>query len=151
MSSLILLTLVASSTPGDWSGREARSLEAQPSVLLDRALAAAGDLDAPRPSNGVGLLVTGGILTGLGVLNLGTAPICRADFYRDYVGQNGSDVCFVMSLVLGGTMLVVGLPLLIAGKTKRDKYKAWLETHGQPVLMVLPTGDGALAGWRLGL
>jgi hypothetical protein len=81
---------------------------------------------ADAPSNGVGYLITGGIFTGLGVINLATAPICKADtqFTRDT--QNA---CLIGSLAVGGTFLAVGVPLLIVGAGKRSTYNAWRAEH----------------------
>lgn len=74
-----------------------------------------------RPSTGTGLLIPGGILTGIGVLNLATAPLCMTSLVDDRV----EDECLVASLVVGGVMLGVGIPLLAVGASKRAKYLEW--------------------------
>lgn len=81
--------------------------------------------DAPT-STGVGFLVTGGVFTGLGAVNLLTAPICKTDLISNRDVQNG---CLVASLVAGGAFLAVGVPLLIVGGVKRSKYKQWKASH----------------------
>jgi hypothetical protein len=79
-------------------------------------------VDGPRPSSGVGYLAAGGVFTGIGALNLLTAPICKTDLIRDHDTQ---DACLIASLVIGGTFLVIGVPLLIVGASKRSTYKQW--------------------------
>jgi hypothetical protein len=83
-----------------------------------------GYVDAP--SSGLGLLITGGVFTGLGVINLATAPICKADTQFSPDTQN---VCLIASLAVGGTFLAVGVPLLIVGAGKRSTYNAWRAEH----------------------
>jgi hypothetical protein len=92
-----------------------------------------------RPSRGVGLLVAGGIFTGLGAVNLLTAPICKTDLVGNRDTQN---TCFVASLVAGGTLLAIGLPLLIVGGVKRSHFKAWQANHPLSGLAFSPAGGG---------
>jgi hypothetical protein len=77
-------------------------------------------LDEPPP-RGVGLLVGGGIFTGIGALNLLTAPICKTDLIPDHTTQ---DACLIASLVIGGT-----LPMLIVGGSRRSTFKQWQASH----------------------
>ena len=78
------------------------------------------------PSSGVGFLVTGGVFTGIGVLNLLTAPICKTDLIPD---RDTQSTCLVAALVVGGTFLAIGVPLLIVGGSKRSKFKEWKASH----------------------
>lgn len=98
--------------------------------------------DAP-PSRGVGLLVAGGIFTGIGVLNLATAPICKTDLIGN---RDTQDACLIASLVLGGTFIAVGVPMLVVGGVKRGKFKKWQADHPMAAgLGFSPTrGGGAL-------
>jgi hypothetical protein len=84
------------------------------------------DLDGPRPSSGVGYLAAGGVFTGIGALNLLTAPICKTDLIPNHDTQ---DACLIASLVVGGTFLVIGVPLLIVGGSKRSTFKQWKANH----------------------
>lgn len=84
------------------------------------------DLDGPRPSSGVGYLAAGGVFTGIGALNLLTAPICKTDLIPNHDTQ---DACLIASLVVGGTFLVIGVPLLIVGGSKRSTFKQWKAAH----------------------
>jgi len=79
----------------------------------------------PPPSSGVGLIVTGSIFVGVGAINLITAPICKTDLVQDSV-QN---VCLGASLVIGGTFLAIGIPLLAVGVHKRNKFREWKQEH----------------------
>ena len=81
--------------------------------------------EAP-PSSGVGYLVAGGIFTGIGAVNLLTAPICKTDLIPDHDTQN---TCLIASLAIGGTFLAIGVPLLIVGGSKRSTYKHWKADH----------------------
>lgn len=83
-------------------------------------------MEGAPTSSGVGYLVAGGIFTGIGALNLLTAPICKTDLIGDHDTQ---DTCLVASLVIGGTFLVIGVPLLIVGSSKRSTYKQWKADH----------------------
>lgn len=87
----------------------------------------------PPPSSGVGYIVAGGILLGVGLLNLATAPICRMD---DVIADpDTQDACFYASLIVGGTMIAVGTPLLVVGIKKRRAYNRWRIRH--PVVAAL--------------
>jgi len=88
----------------------------------------------PPPSSGVGLLVAGGILLGLGAVNLATAPICKTDL----VSSRGQDTCRGLALGLGGVMVGVGTPRLIVGVSKRRTCKRWQQAH--PVMAGLLEG-----------
>ena len=80
---------------------------------------------ARRPSTGVGLLVPGGIFTGLGILNLATSPICLTDL----VDRDSQTPCLITSLVAGGVFLAVGIPLLAVGGARRAHYLEWRRRH----------------------
>jgi hypothetical protein len=77
------------------------------------------------PSKGTGFLITGIILSGVGVVNLAASPICKTDLVDPEI-QNG---CLVASLVLGGTLVAVGVPLIIVGVNKRSTYNEWKARH----------------------
>src|SRR5262245_38274387 len=62
------------------------------------------------PSTGVGYLVMGGILTWLGALSLATSPTCNPALINDPYKQ---DIRLDTSLFVGGTLIIVGVPLLI--------------------------------------
>lgn len=95
-----------------------------------------------RPPSGVGFLVSGGILTGLGVLNLAAAPVCQTSLVREDV----QDECMVTSLVAGGVMLAVGIPLLVVGGTKRARFIEWQEQQPRrrplPIVSFAPVEGG---------
>lgn len=87
---------------------------------------APAELAEERPSSGIGYLVTGGIFTGIGALNLLTAPICTTDLIPNSDTQK---TCLIASLAIGGTFLAIGVPLLIVGGSKRSTYKQWKADH----------------------
>ncbi|MEP7123771.1 MAG: hypothetical protein ABJE95_22775 [Byssovorax sp.] len=84
------------------------------------------DLEVAPKSSGVGYLAAGGVFTGIGALNLLTAPICKTDLIPDHSTQ---DACLIASLVVGGTFVVIGVPLLIVGASKRSTFKQWKAAH----------------------
>lgn len=106
--------------------------------------------DLERPSSGVGMLVGGGVLTGLGGLNLLTSPICLTDVIRD---RDTQKACLGASLVLGGVLLAIGVPLLVVGSSRRRTYQEWKRQHGALAkladLAVAPQPGGAALTWKL--
>ena len=100
-----------------------------------------------RPtSNGLGLTIAGGIVTGIGALNMALSPLYRADFYIDKNGRTTADIAFYGSLIGGGVLLAVGVPMLIVGLVRRANYNAWFETH--QVFFRVDSEGGALA-WQM--
>lgn len=95
-----------------------------------------------RPSSGVGFLISGGILTGLGVVNLATSPLCMTDLVK----HKAQDECLIASLAAGGVMLAVGVPLLIVGGAKRSKFLEWQEQQPRrrplPIVSFAPLEGG---------
>jgi hypothetical protein len=81
--------------------------------------------DDAKPSSGVGLIVGGWIVTGVGVVNLATIPVCSADFYP----RESEDLCVTLSIAFGVAGVVIGVPLLVVGYNKRSKYKEWSKRH----------------------
>ena len=108
----------------------------------------AAPLERPS-SSGVGYLVAGGIFTGLGVLNLVTAPLCKTSA----IAPSIQDGCLIASLALGGTFFVIGVPLLIVGGVKRGKYKAWKAQNAMSPAWPGPWGaprDTSSSDWTFG-
>jgi hypothetical protein len=101
------------------------------------------------PSTGIGMIVTGSILTGLGAVNLITAPICKTSAIPDPTSQ---DVCLGTSLVLGGAFAAVGIPLLLVGVNRHNRYVEWKRQHqalsALTDLGVAPTRGGAALTWH---
>jgi hypothetical protein len=75
----------------------------------------------PPPSTGTGLVVTGAIFTGVGGINLVTAPICKTSAIQ----PNVQNLCLGLSIGLGVGFAAIGIPLLIVGIGKRDAYREW--------------------------
>jgi hypothetical protein len=96
-----------------------------------------------RPSTGLPFLITGAVFTGVGVLNLATSPLCKTDIIRDGDTQN---VCLGVSLAVGGAFVLVGVPLLIVGASKRSTYNEWKARNPVASGLGLSTarGGGAL-------
>jgi hypothetical protein len=69
-------------------------------------------------SNGRGLIIAGAITSGVGVLNAATLPLCMLTNRGSFV-----NVCFAVSGIVAGVMLLVGVPLLIAGIVQANTYK----------------------------
>jgi hypothetical protein len=86
--------------------------------------------EEPPSSRGVGYLVTGGIFTGLGVLNLATSPLAQTDLVQ------------IVSIAVGGTFLAIGVPLLIVGGVKRSKYNDWKANHSVAAGFGFSTANG---------
>jgi hypothetical protein len=97
-------------------------------VTFASAPTAAG-FQAPPPS-GIGGIITGSILTGTGVENLMTAPICMTDIYGRIVGGDVQKICLVAALAEGVGFTAVGIPVLLQGIHNRKVYKAWRAAQG---------------------
>ncbi|HVY49292.1 MAG TPA: hypothetical protein VHB21_25550 [Minicystis sp.] len=104
--------------------------------------------DERPPSSGVGLLVGGGILTGLGAINLAASiPICHSNLYGTLTPKE-QDTCAVAAMTLSGAVTAAGVVMLIVGAGKRSAYNAWRAQH--PVASgfgLQPTAGGAGLGW----
>jgi hypothetical protein len=116
----------------------------------------------PEPSSGLGLLIPGAIMTGVGALNLLSATICVADFYRDYVGRTGTTWCLIGSIGVGVGLLGAGIPMTIIGTMRRTEHKAWEERQRlaaldpsrlrmlPPVVSYDPGSGATLLAWGMG-
>jgi hypothetical protein len=92
-----------------------------------------------RPKSGIGGIVMGSVGLGLGAMNLATIPVCYASFYP----ANATELCTIMSLSVGSVLIAVGIPSLIVGKIRRNRYKEWKRARmGGRVLVedVAPVG-----------
>ena len=98
------------------------------------------------PSSGVGLLVAGGIFSGLGALNFATAPLCSS---LTSLGPSGQQGCLDASLILGGVFLATGIPLLVVGGVRRHAYNEWKASHaGLGGLGFSARSGGATLTWK---
>jgi hypothetical protein len=75
----------------------------------------------PAPASGIGAVVVGYAGLGISALQLATMPVCFADFYPDAAER----ACLISSLALAGIALSVGIPTLVVGLHRRQRYKAW--------------------------
>jgi hypothetical protein len=124
------------------------------SILLTAAAVAllapcplgAAEVDSTKePSTGIAHIVTGSIFTGVGAVNLLTAPLCKTSV----VQQSLQDTCLGLAIGVGVVAVAVGVPLLIVGINKRKAYKEWESAH--PIaagLSFAPTRRGVALAWR---
>jgi hypothetical protein len=127
MKKTLLLTAALLAAPSLASAQEA-----PPAAPL--SVPAAPAPAAPAPSSGLAYLIPGGILAGLGVINLGTAPLCRLSVIR----SSAQPACLVTSIAFGGAFLAAGIPLLVVGARRRGAV---------PAVGVAPVVGGAMATW----
>ncbi len=85
-----------------------------------------GGQPGPRTHRRVGLIVTGGVLDGLGIIALaigidlalvGSASTCL-DLYGNCDSDDGLVTAGVVSMIGGGVLIAVGTPLLVMGIKK---------------------------------
>lgn len=76
----------------------------------------------PPPPSGIGAVVVGYSGIGLAGLYLVTIPTCYAKFYPWPVDERA---CAITSVALAGVALSVGIPSLVVGLRRRERYKAW--------------------------
>ena len=105
--------------------------------------------EPPRPpSKGTGFLITGVVLTGVGVVTvIGTPSICKTGSGAATTGKS-TEGCDRFGYILGATFGAVGIPLMIVGIVKRSNYNAWIAEH--PVvsgLSVTGVSGGGILGW----
>ncbi|WP_147442209.1 hypothetical protein [Corallococcus exercitus] len=115
------------------------------------ALAQERGLDLPGgkpPPTGTGMLVAGSIMTGIGAVNLATSPLCKTSM----VPRDTQDVCLGTSLVIGGALAAVGVPLLLVGISRHNNYVDWKRDHRALSALldvgVAPTRGGAALTWN---
>ncbi|WP_375758427.1 hypothetical protein [Corallococcus exercitus] len=107
------------------------------------------DLSAGKPPpTGTGMLVTGSIMTGVGAVNLLTSPLCKTSM----VPRDTQDVCLGTSLVIGGALTAVGVPLLLVGISRHNNYVEWKRQHRALAALtdvsIAPTRGGAALTWN---
>lgn len=102
----------------------------------------------PPPSKGTGYLITGAVLTGVGVVTvIGTPSICDTGTGAATTGKSTTG-CKNVGYIFGASFAAVGIPLIIIGSVKRSHYNTWLAEH--PVvsgLSVTGLTGGAALGW----
>jgi hypothetical protein len=127
-------------------------------LVSSRARAADPDDEDERPpSNGVALLVTGGILTGVGGLSALTSAIfCPLIGVDQEIGgvftgqKENTTPCYVALISAGAAFVIAGIPLIAVGSVKRSAYVEWRRDHHPIVerISVVPTRGGLALGWR---
>jgi hypothetical protein len=136
--------------PSAQPGQPAQPATGQPAPVVVQTAPAAQPSGPPekRPSSGMGLVIAGAVLTGVGVLNLATSPLCKND---DLIANKKlQDTCFAAALVFGGVAVAVGVPLLIVGLSKHSTYEEWKKAHpGMAGLGVHAGESGAGVGYRV--
>ncbi|APR87453.1 hypothetical protein A7982_12802 [Minicystis rosea] len=79
------------------------------------------------PSNGLGLIITGSIFTGIGGINLLTSPICTSSAL---ISRSSRTPCLALSLGVGIGFLAAGIPMLVVGVGRRNAFRQWKQEHG---------------------
>jgi hypothetical protein len=104
------------------------------------------------PSKGTGMIVGGAVFTGLGVVNLATSPICLTSTFET---SNTKTLCLGLSLGLGIGFTLIGVPLLVAGASRRSRYLEWKQSHGALQTLTdigfAPAPGGGMLTWRTAL
>ncbi len=99
-----------------------------------------GSCGPPVPSAGTGLLVAGGITSGVSLLFFGGAAICQVG----EGAQRDQNVCTSIEATIGAIAIAVGVPMLVLGILRRMKFTEWMKEY-HPQLAVVPTASGATA------
>lgn len=100
-----------------------------------------GACGPPVPSTGTGLLIAGGVVTGVSLIFFAGAAVCQIDDSRPEREQN---VCTAVQASIGAVALAVGVPMLVIGIYRRWAFDAWVRTY-HPQLAVTPIEGGARA------
>lgn len=86
-----------------------------------------------EPNNGTAFIVSGAIVSSVGVVALSLMPTCL------------NDVCFVQQGVSGVVRLAVGIPLLLVGINRHNLHKEW-RMYGSPTIQT-GANDQLMLGW----
>lgn len=105
-------------------------------VALGLAISPKASAEEPAKTPPVVFLATGGVLTGLGVANLATAPLCALSAVR----STAQPACLATSIAFGVAFLGAGIPLIVVGA----KRKA-----AAPKVGLAPVAGGAVATWSM--
>jgi hypothetical protein len=98
---------------------------------------------APEPSTGLGMLITGSILSGIGLASLGASvTVCEDD-------SDPAD-CRGIAILASIATLGPGIPLFIVGMIRRSRHKTW-EANNRRSAETLPQLHLGAARSPLGL
>lgn len=100
-----------------------------------------GSCGPPVPSSGLGLTISGGVVTGVSLLFFANAAICQLDEDQPSRDQN---VCTAVTASIGAVAFAVGVPMLIIGVIQRARFKEWVRQY-HPHLAVAPVPSGGVA------
>jgi hypothetical protein len=90
-------------------------------------------------SKALGMRIAGGVLLGLGGVNLAIGIICDAanvfeDMYADLdMGSETGAMYDKLSWIEGSVMLGIAIPLFVVGEVKYGQWKKWENEHGKSV------------------
>ncbi len=103
--------------------------------------------ESTRPSSGTGLLIAGGVITGLGLANLATsAPVCHLN---PRLNDAQKSQCTEIALGISGGITGLGVLFLIIGGVQRSGYNDWKQQNGVAShFEVGPLPRGAAAGFK---
>jgi hypothetical protein len=104
-----------------------------------------GACGPPVPGKGTGLLIAGGVVSGVGVLFFINAAVCQTN--RDQTARD-QNICTAITASIGAVAIAIGVPLLVIGAIKRNAFDDWVRAY-HPQLAIVPTEGGAVG--RVGL
>jgi hypothetical protein len=106
----------------------------------------------PPPPSGLGLIITGSIFTAIGGVNLVTAPLCETSVFASNPQSNTQTLCLGLSLGIGITAAVIGIPMLVVGVNRRNAYREWKQAGGVVArltdLGITPVPGGTALTWH---
>lgn len=105
---------------------------------------------SPAPKRGVGMLVTGSILTVAGTALMLAIPFAFAAKARCERSGNGECwdlIAAAAEFPFGVVGLAVGVPLLVVGVRRNRAWREWQEAHN---LTLRPQIDRRRGSWALG-
>jgi hypothetical protein len=101
-----------------------------------------GSCGPPVPSKGTGLLIAGGVVTGVGLLFFVNAAVCQTN--RDQ-SEREQNVCTAITASIGAVAVAIGVPMLVIGAIRRSAFQEWLRAY-HPNLAIVPTENGGAIG-----
>ncbi len=111
--------------------------EANAEVNADEAeVEGPAEASGPEPKKGLGMMITGGVITGLYALPLTLYGIVIIAGSKKIANESGSDGVGTAGSALGGVVLgfglvglAVGVPLLGVGGSRFSKWRKWKQAN----------------------
>lgn len=150
MPTIIVLLATLSSTPGS-AGAGGPGPALAPSGVSSQSVAVPAITPERPPRRGIGMIVSGAVLTAFGVpLMITSASLfaAQARCEREQAGECWAGLGAAFTLPFGLVGLAAGVPLLAVGVRRNRAWRAWQEERG---LVLRPQFGRSGRAWTMGV